>query len=940
MGDSTINANAQDKQTEAQCQKVPAELYFGIFFDGTNNNKVQTMLAYAHRRNLFFNEHKEDILRYFPDAKDISSINREELEIRGIGTPDELDNVFLSNDKNTKLCLDFEKSIAADNSNEYRYSTAAEKYRSTKKRTWAGRIIKNYLIEGPRAERVSRAAGNEADRFLFFSRQWSIAPAKGSSYTNIAILNSLYATSNPEEDEKSEGLVERHYTIYVEGSGADEEISVVKQIASFKDTLVGLAFGVDEKGIVAKCRKVIHRVQEIYDKYMMSNSHDTINCHFDIFGFSRGATTARCFTYVLNPQKNRGYINMAINERICGTKDEFLGRGTKFLGKKNVRKLGLYDTVSSLGVLREGSGYILGEQAFKMSSKEEFIKTQSIFHDTNVDDFGLYSTNQADEVLHICALDEYRKNFALVDIKSSLASNGREIFIPGCHTDIGGGASIGLDAFKIINCDEISTRGDILFNLYLRIESLIEIVEGLTQAAKSISATSAALGNLASAPIAYQSIKEFVPGLHKAIKGLFSLTSGYESLNAYKIEHGTSKRKKVDDSGEEENKAYSLIADTVNLANNFKETPRKLPSVAQGIKSKAGSLRVKSMKGKIQTVVELVQMGKMLADILMSLYEAIKRLVTDLNKLDDPANPHTLKDDIAAIIEPEIKFWQTQIVLVKECNEMFGYIFDGDKKPILIPIEQRRICMFTGVPNIDKPIDTEMLQKMSVPVSVSSLQELGWIKDITEETETTWLNGRPTEKSIKKARKTGRSIVVDKTKVAHFFTRNNIGIQKYSKPGYHIIGLNAMYKWANEGTLMFNAFPSVRFHLNGDLEAFSSLVEQQTKGKGRKVCVPTHPEYTYKYLRQNYLHISINQQILSIADNGVVNGPSFMTIPTSLSEDERDKLISTKTLISRRESYNKDNVITRRIYPGEKNSNAAGGKDYQTFPTRQYWYLG
>ena len=77
---------------------------------------------------------------------------------------------------------------------------------------------------------------------------------------------------------------------------------------------------------------------------------------------------------------------------------------------------------------------------------------KSILHKDNVKDYGLWATSLAKDVVHICAMDEVRQNFALVDIQSSLDKRtGKEIFIPGCHTDIGGGAAIGMEGEKIIN---------------------------------------------------------------------------------------------------------------------------------------------------------------------------------------------------------------------------------------------------------------------------------------------------------------------------------------------------------------------------------------------------------------------------------------------------------------------------------------------------------
>lgn len=64
------------------------------------------------------------------------------------------------------------------------------------------------------------------------------------------------------------------------------------------------------------------------------------------------------------------------------------------------------------------------------------------FHRDNVTDYGLYSPRnpKVKSVLHICALDEFRENFALVNLGVDLGgTNCSELFIPGCHSDVGGG---------------------------------------------------------------------------------------------------------------------------------------------------------------------------------------------------------------------------------------------------------------------------------------------------------------------------------------------------------------------------------------------------------------------------------------------------------------------------------------------------------------------
>ena len=62
------------------------------------------------------------------------------------------------------------------------------------------------------------------------------------------------------------------------------------------------------------------------------------------------------------------------------------------------------------------------------------------FHDLNVDEYGMYAPKEGGfPTFHICAMDEFRENFALTDIGREVPENCLELFLPGCHSDIGGG---------------------------------------------------------------------------------------------------------------------------------------------------------------------------------------------------------------------------------------------------------------------------------------------------------------------------------------------------------------------------------------------------------------------------------------------------------------------------------------------------------------------
>jgi len=58
--------------------------------------------------------------------------------------------------------------------------------------------------------------------------------------------------------------------------------------------------------------------------------------------------------------------------------------------------------------------------------------------DDNVDALSLNAVFHAEETLHLTAADEHRYHFSLTDINSA-GGRGKQYFLPGVHSDIGGG---------------------------------------------------------------------------------------------------------------------------------------------------------------------------------------------------------------------------------------------------------------------------------------------------------------------------------------------------------------------------------------------------------------------------------------------------------------------------------------------------------------------
>ncbi len=311
------------------------------------------------------------------------------------------------------------------------------------------------------------------------------------TYTNVAILESLYNTYSIIRNNK----LEHHYSIYVEGSGADTilfpKIHKSRNILNeIENEIEGLGLGVGTTGVMAKTRIVSEMIEKLVYAFSVGIKKE-VNLHFDLFGFSRGATTARAFNYAINSADDES--KAADFEMITGVNQSYLKKSNNtHLKSIEVRFMGIYDTVSSIGVFHNKFGEILNKHKDKIFKSEErnfeYTKfNKSLFHEDNVNNFGLYATDKVTQVVHICALDEVRQNFALVDIQSSIdKEKGKEIFLPGCHTDIGGGASIGRETAKITNltsingvrnyiCKNHSTSLDKIELLPVSSDSLVEL---------------------------------------------------------------------------------------------------------------------------------------------------------------------------------------------------------------------------------------------------------------------------------------------------------------------------------------------------------------------------------------------------------------------------------------------------------------------------------
>jgi hypothetical protein len=211
-------------------------------------------------------------------------------------------------------------------------------------------------------------------------------------FSNIKLLSDLYSR-------RITSLPKSYAHGYVRGVGTEGDGLV--------GSLLGGAAGI---GALKRVAGMIYEIEEAVKLYrkQFHTYPDTIN--LDIFGFSRGATTARHFMNVIK-QGFYGFNNKSIQRYV--TPDTF-----------KISFAGLFDSVGSYGIAGDNDDY-----GYNFHIQPSWL-------------------TDAGQVIHLIALNEYRKNFDLQTLFEGQSrsypmnmSRGKlqEIGLIGAHSDIGGG---------------------------------------------------------------------------------------------------------------------------------------------------------------------------------------------------------------------------------------------------------------------------------------------------------------------------------------------------------------------------------------------------------------------------------------------------------------------------------------------------------------------
>jgi hypothetical protein len=198
-----------------------------------------------------------------------------------------------------------------------------------------------------------------------------------NDYSNVSRL---------EENLMPQDGVDVPVSIYIEGIGTVNHES---------DNNYGAGVGMGDTGVIAKVDagldRLIRRIQlEVPDRRIST-------IELDSFGFSRGAAAARFYVY------------RAMTDATTKLKTRLESRGFT-VDSVTFKFVGIWDTVASYGT----------------------------DHTNDTADLHLDAISIAQKVVHLASAEEHRTNFPLTDIASA-GGNGKEIFLPGVHSDVGGG---------------------------------------------------------------------------------------------------------------------------------------------------------------------------------------------------------------------------------------------------------------------------------------------------------------------------------------------------------------------------------------------------------------------------------------------------------------------------------------------------------------------
>ena len=219
-----------------------------------------------------------------------------------------------------------------------------------------------------------------------------------NSYSNVARLATSLQLQTSEND--------YHIPVYVEGMGTYHYGS--------DDWLLGSGMGIGDAGVIGRVSSCVNRIRNSINNIRNGNTHIS-HLKIDAFGFSRGAAAARYFVHrVLELDTDLTEQSLIYKLKASTAR----GGDAITIDDHKMPFIGLFDTVGS----------------------HRFGVTDGIENDTAELHLDSIQLPEVEQVFHLASADEHRMNFPLTNINSAVrAGKGTQVFLPGAHSDIGGG---------------------------------------------------------------------------------------------------------------------------------------------------------------------------------------------------------------------------------------------------------------------------------------------------------------------------------------------------------------------------------------------------------------------------------------------------------------------------------------------------------------------
>lgn len=212
--------------------------------------------------------------------------------------------------------------------------------------------------------------------------------------TNVAKLRDLYQLFSTD-------------TLTVENHRIRTYVSGVGTKSGKEDDAWAMGTGTGERGILAKIELAVEQLSFDLSDVLTAQMDELI---LDVFGFSRGAATARHFV-----NEVRDGVSGALGKA-------FQKQGIAWPNAVTIRFLGLFDTVAAVVDVLGG----------------DFSAHNTNNGEVRVD----IAADAVQRAVHLTARDEWRYNFSLNSLRGpdgSLPGHFNEWVLPGAHSDIGGG---------------------------------------------------------------------------------------------------------------------------------------------------------------------------------------------------------------------------------------------------------------------------------------------------------------------------------------------------------------------------------------------------------------------------------------------------------------------------------------------------------------------